>query len=521
MTDGHAQDWDPRDAAVLEDQRAAYDGMRERCPVAHSEFLGCSLFRHSDVVRVVSDPGTFTSATKRLAIPNGMDPPEHTVYRAALEPYFAPERMAAFEPRSRQLASALLDQLVGRGELQAIEAFVNPFAHQALCAFMGWPVEHWNRINDWTHGNQEAAFRQDRDSGAALAREFATYVTEILGARRADGSTNDLMAELIQTTVNHEPLTDDQIVSALRTWTAGHGTVAAALGIVLRYLAEHPDLQDRLRAEPALLDHAIAEILRTDGPLIANNRTSARDVQIGGRAIGAGDRISLMWIAANRDPATFADADRVDVDRDPADNLLFGAGIHRCLGEPLARLNLRVGVDELLRRTSRFELAGSEPPVRQLYPSNGLSSLWMRLAPANPPGELTPEADGRRQSPRERFAGKEHVFDVEAIAAGLRNESYPVRDGHRQMTVFHKGSMALVVFAFDAGGQLVDHRADAYVTIMALSGRLEVSTPNQTHHLPAGSLLVLDPGMPHDVHAPEESEMLLVVGQVGGDTPTP
>lgn len=383
MTDGRTRDWDPRDAAVLEDQRAAYDGMRDRCPVAHSELLGWSLFRHANVMRVVSDPGTFRSATKRLAIPNGMDPPEHTAHRAPLEPYFAPERMAAFEPRSRRIASDLLDWAVRRGQIKAVTDFVNPFAHQALCAFMGWPVEDWNRISGWTHGNQEAAFRQDREAGAALAREFATYVTEILNVRRAGGSSDDLMGELIYTTVHDEPLTNEQIVSALRTWTAGHGTVAAALGIVIGYLAEHADLQDRLRVEPELLESAIGEILRTDGPLVTNNRTAARDVEIGGRAIGAGDRISLMWIAANRDPAVFADAERVDLDRDPVDNLLFGAGIHRCLGEPLARLNLRVGVDELLRHTDRFELAGSAAPTRHVYPSNGLSSLQLQLTPTS------------------------------------------------------------------------------------------------------------------------------------------
>ena len=360
--------------------------MRERCPVAHSEFLGWSLFRHGDIVRLVADPGTFSSATKRLAIPNGMDPPEHTAHRAPLESYFAPERMAAFEPRSRRLASDLLDRAVRRGEIEAVTDFVNPFAHQALCAFMGWPVEDWNRISGWTHGNQEAAFRQDREAGAGLAREFATYVTEILDSQRADGSIDDLMGELIHTTVHHEPLTNEQIVNVLRTWTAGHGTVAAALGIVIRYLAEHADLQDRLRVEPELLDCAVGEILRTDGPLVANNRTAARDVEIGGRAIGAGDRISLMWIAANRDPSAFPQPERVDLDRDVADNLLFGAGIHRCLGEPLARLNLRVGVEELLRHTDRFEFAGSKAPTRHVYPSNGLSSLRMRLTPTSGSG---------------------------------------------------------------------------------------------------------------------------------------
>lgn len=382
MADDQDPTWNPRDTAVLMDQRAAYDEMREQCPVAHSELLGWSLFAQDDVVRAVSDPGTYSSETKRQPIPNGMDPPEHGIYRTPLEPFFSAERMTAFEPRSREIASNLLDPAVERGAIEAIDDFVNPFAHQALCAFMGWPVEDWNRISGWTHGNQEAAFWQDRDAGADLAREFATYVNAMLDERRANTSTDDLMSELLHTTIHDEPLSHEQIVSALRTWTAGHGTVAAALGIVIRYLADHVDLQDRLRAEPTLVDHAIGEILRTDGPLVANNRITTRDVEIGGRTIGSGERISLMWISANRDPAANAQPDRVDLHRDSATNLLFGSGIHRCLGEPLARLNLRVGVSELLRRTARFELAAVEEPARHHYPSNGLSTLPVRLMPA-------------------------------------------------------------------------------------------------------------------------------------------
>jgi cytochrome P450 len=144
VTDTETRTWDPRDAAVLKDQRAAYDEMRGRCPVAHSEFLGWSLFAHDDVTRVVTDPETFSSETRRIAVPNGMDPPAHTAYRSTLAPYFTSERMAGFEPRTRQIASRLLDGVAAAGEIEAIDAFVNPFAHQAVCAFMGWPVEHWN-----------------------------------------------------------------------------------------------------------------------------------------------------------------------------------------------------------------------------------------------------------------------------------------------------------------------------------------------------------------------------------------
>ena len=371
--------WDPQEPGVLQDQRSAYDEMQERCPVAHSEIMGWSLFRHGDVTAVTGDPVVFSSATRRLVIPNGMDPPEHTEYRGSLEPYFTPDRMARFEPRSRQVARDLLTAMVDRVQVDAIGEFVDPFAHQALCAFMGWPVQDWNRISGWTHGNLEAAFRSDREAGARLAREFAAYVTEILRARRAEGSSNDLMSDLVHVTVHDDALSDEQIVGLLRTWTAGHGTVAAALGIVIRYLAEDVGLQTRLRSEPELIEPAIWEILRSDGPLVSNTRTVKRDVEIGGQPIRAGERISLMWIAANRDPAAFTSPQRVIVDRGADDNLLFGAGIHRCLGESLAILNVRVAVEELLQQTARFELVAPSAPSRNVYPSNGLRELPLRL----------------------------------------------------------------------------------------------------------------------------------------------
>ncbi len=124
---------------------------------------------------------------------------------------------------------------------------------------------------------------------------------------------------------------------------------------------------------------------------------------------------------------------------------------------------------------------------------------------------MTDDSDQVRVPPRERFAGTEHVFDLHAIATGLRREDNPVRDGHRQMTIFHKHPLTLVVFDFEPGGGLAHHHADAHVTILALSGQLEVATPTGKHVLPEGSLLVLDPGVVHDVFAPVASQMLLTV----------
>lgn len=127
---------------------------------------------------------------------------------------------------------------------------------------------------------------------------------------------------------------------------------------------------------------------------------------------------------------------------------------------------------------------------------------------------MTPDAARGRRPPRERFAGSEHAFDLRGVAAGLRDEHAPVRGGHRQITIYHRTPVTLVLFDFDAGAQLTDHQADAQVTILALAGQLEVSTPAQTHRLPEGSLLVLDPGVRHDVVALEQSQMLLTVTRI-------
>jgi cytochrome P450 len=389
MSEKPTVDWDPRDPSILADQRRAYDEMRERCPVAHSDFLDWSVFRHEDIVSVLADPETFSSASRRRAVPNGMDAPEHTLYRRALEPCFGSEQMAVFEPHCRRITARLTEALLGHDEVEFVSEFAQPFSVETLCAYIGWPEDSREQLSNWIHNNQQAALAHDRESGRTLALEFTGYVNDALRVRRETGieASDDITAILMKTEVDGEPLSDDDIVSILRNWTAGHGTVAAALGILVLYLAEHQDVQQQLRAEPALLSAAIDEILRVDGPLVANHRTTTRKVEIGGRAIEAGENLTLMWIAANRDGRVFDDPDTVRFHRNHeanlrdrgGDNLLFGAGIHDCVGAPLARLEMRVALEELLNRTSRIELADTKSPSRSVYPSNGLETMRIRL----------------------------------------------------------------------------------------------------------------------------------------------
>lgn len=384
MTDHPVPDWDPRAPSIQRDQRRAYDEMRERCPVAYSDFLDWSLFRHRDIANVVAEPATYSSASKHLAIPNGMDPPEHTKYRRILEPYFQYEAMAAFEPTCRQIADELLHDLrmrEGAATLEFVTGFAQPFALRSLCAFLGWPQGMWEKLGGWTHGNQEVAFSRNRAAGASLARELAGYVMQAIQLRRQAGADapDDFTTRLMHARVEGAPLSDEDIVSILRNWIAGHGTVVAGLGILAFHVASQADVQLRLRREPALLGAAVDEILRVDGPLVANRRTTTRAVRIEDRAIGAGEKISLNWIAANRDGRVFNDPLAVRFDRPPRDNLLFGAGIHYCLGAPLGRLEMRVALEELLAHATIIGLGTTAQPQREVYPSDGFRTLPIRL----------------------------------------------------------------------------------------------------------------------------------------------
>jgi cytochrome P450 len=176
--------------------------------------------------------------------------------------------------------------------------------------------------------------------------------------------------------LNHE-----EIVSILRNWTVGElGTITACVGILAHYLAERPHVQQQLRLNLDQLPAAIDEILRIHAPLISNRRVATKPIEIGGRKIAAGERITLMWASANRDEAVFGDPDEFRLDRDPAQNLLYGRGIHVCPGALLARLELRVIMEELLKATRQLALVRDRPATLAVYPAGGFSVLPMRIS---------------------------------------------------------------------------------------------------------------------------------------------
>lgn len=383
MNNQPTPDWDPKSEEVRRDQRAAYDAMRRRCPVAYSEFLGWSLFRHEDVLRALLDHETFSNAVSRhLSVPNGMDAPEHTPYRRIIEPYFSAERMAAFEPVCRELVVKLVRDLPARQEVEFIGEVALQFAAQVQCAFLGWPPSLAGRLAAWTRKNHAATLTQNREALSEIAREFEELIDDLLETRLRNDTdpATDITAALMNEKVWGRPLSNEEVSSILRNWTVGEiGTISASAGILAHYFAEHPELQQRLRTEREIIPPAIDEILRLHGPLVANRRVTTRPVEIGGRKIGAGERISLNWISANRDEQVFEDPDAFRLDRDPAKNLLYGAGIHVCPGAPLARLELRIFVEELLSHTTRLATIPEKNATLAVFPASGFASLPLQI----------------------------------------------------------------------------------------------------------------------------------------------
>lgn len=377
-------DWDPRSAEVLDDQLAAYDAMRQRCPVAHSDYLWWSVFRHEDVKRVLEDHAAFSNAaSNHLSIPNAMDPPEHTRYRKIIDAYFTPEHMQAFEPTCRQIADALVAEQRRGAPLELMSAFARPFALRIQCAFMGWPDTLHASLGEWMAKNHAATLAADRTAMAQIAVEFDGHIKQQLVARRDAGeqAAHDVTTRLVREHIHGRPLSDEEIVSIVRNWTVGElGTIAASVGILVHYLAVHPALQTELREQPENLPDAIDEILRIHAPLIANRRVTTCPVELSGRKIEVGERLTLIWAAANRDETVFGDPDVYDPERNRDHNLLYGAGVHVCPGAPLARLELRLLMESLLANTREIALVPDFAAERARFPASGFSSLTVCLS---------------------------------------------------------------------------------------------------------------------------------------------
>jgi cytochrome P450 len=282
--------WEPLSPEVLADQLGTYDRQRTACALARSP-RGVTLFRHADVVAAAHDPQTFSSAASaRRAVPNGMDPPEHAPWRALVDGFFAPAQIAALEPRVRAIADAVVAALPRGTVVDAVAEIGRPFAVRAQTAWLGWQgIE--DELLAWMADNHAATRSGDTARSAAVAAAFDEIIRRQLRRRHAPGQADpvDPTTALLTATLDGQPLSEADIVSILRNWTAGDlASMAAALGVVVWFLATHQDAQQALRDRPQDLALAIDEMLRIDDPFLVNRRVTTRAVRIGEHELAAG-----------------------------------------------------------------------------------------------------------------------------------------------------------------------------------------------------------------------------------------
>jgi cytochrome P450 len=353
----------------LADPFAIAAELRETCPVARSERFGGAWLptRYEHVTAVARDPERFSSREASV-LPRGKtsnallgglppiesDPPEHTAARRLLLPWFAPNKVDRFEAYTRPLARRLLDGFADDGAADVAERYARQIPVRVIGLVLGIPEE---RADDFTTWTQDAIGAPPGDPRRDVAvRELVGYFSTLMAERRG-GDGDDLISELLRSELDGAALDDRQVLAMIvLTLLAGIDTTWSSIGACLWHLAQHPADRQRLREEPDLWPTAIEELLRVYAP-VTMARIAAEDTEVGGCPVHAGDRVLLPFSLANRDPAVFPDADTVVLDRELNRHVTFGAGIHRCAGSNLARMELRVALQEFLARIPDFSLA--------------------------------------------------------------------------------------------------------------------------------------------------------------------
>jgi cytochrome P450 len=338
---------------------------RSLCPVAHSDQYDgfWVVTTYDEVLRVAQDWDTFSSAhglTVPVApiavrnIPVELDPPLHREYKRLINAHFTAAVVAQWEDRTRRLVTRLIDDFVEDGQCDFMAAFARPYP--ALSFFdlaLNAPPDDIERV---TYLASKAGIPNDPEAAACWAG-LSEWIRNFADQRRREPPRGDVVDAVLHAEIEGRPITDEEVIGTLQLLVLGGlETTAGALGSMMLRFCEQPEIAAQLRREPDRIPAAIEELLRLDGPFIAIGRTATRDTEIAGCPIAEGEKVIIYWAAANRDAGEFPEPDTFDLDRAANRHLAFGAGPHRCAGSNLARMNLRIALDELLPRLHDLQL---------------------------------------------------------------------------------------------------------------------------------------------------------------------
>ncbi|MDA8358630.1 MAG: cytochrome P450 [Actinomycetota bacterium] len=378
------------------DPYPAFAWMREHEPVFYDEANELwALAAYRDVKAASTDTATFSSAGgirpkfPPLPMMIDFDAPEHVRRRRLVSAGFTPRRVRELEHPVRRICDELLDCVCAQGSCDFVADVAAPLPLAVIGDMLG--VDPCDR-DDLLRWSDDMLSSQGVPTDEAIARaaeafvEYSAYMEPVIEERLRSGSRDDLIGVLVNTEVDGDRLDHDSLVhETLLILVGGDETTRHVLSGGMEALLAHPDQLERLRQDRSLLPGAVEEMLRWVSPIKNMARTVTTDVQMRGRELHQGDEVLLLYPSANRDAEIFSQPDRFDIARNPNPHLAFGFGAHVCLGNQLARLELRVMVDRILTRLPDLELA-ADGPLRYRHSNfiTGLESMPVRFTPTPP-----------------------------------------------------------------------------------------------------------------------------------------
>jgi len=367
-----------------DDPTSVYPDLHQTCPVVRADgmFGGHSVYltKYEDVLWALKHPEVFSSkdvvkiGNDVPLLPLSVDPPEHAKYRRLLDPQFSPKRMAELEPESRKLVNEIIDGFASSGRCEFHEDFATPLPSTIFLALMGLPHDDLPQFLQWrddtirpeaTSATLEEAEAKRMAAGHAIEEYFEHAIEE-----KRRNPDDRLLSTIVHGEVEGRPMTHDELIGTTHLLLLGGlDTVTATLDCMVVYLARNEEARRKVIVDGELNNAVVEELLRHQTPVMMVPRIVATDFEVGGVEIKAGDSATLMIGAANCDHAEFEDAASVNFDREANRHLAFGGGPHRCLGSHLARLELRVAIEEFHRRIPEYRLVDEEirfsPGIRQ------------------------------------------------------------------------------------------------------------------------------------------------------------
>ena len=348
-----------------------------------------AITKYDDVVTVSMDPATFSSYRGGPHLPDlpeeslgfirmimlNMDPPQHTKYRRLVSKGFTPKIVRAMEEHVRKIATDIIDRVAERGQCDFVTDIAAELPLQVIVELLGVPVEERHLVFQWSNqmiGFDDPEYASTPETAQRAAAEMFRYANQLAVDRKRSPQA-DVISTLMQAEVDGEALTETEFNAFFVLLSvAGNETTRNLTSGGMLALLEHPAQRDRLLANPSLMPSAVEEMLRWVTPVIYFRRTLTRDTELRGVQLREGDKVAMYYGSANRDEGVFADGDTFDIARDPNPHVAFGpGGNHFCLGANLARIEIRVMFEELMRRLPGIELAG---PVQRLR-SNFISGI--------------------------------------------------------------------------------------------------------------------------------------------------